>query len=88
LFYVSPANALMRVAVERAASWAATTPTMLLKDGFVITPEQNVGRNYEISPDGQRFLVAKSVNASNAPPPQLVVVQHFDEMLKRLVPTK
>jgi hypothetical protein len=28
------------------------------------------------------------VNVPNAPPPQLVVVQHFDEMLKRLVPTK
>jgi hypothetical protein len=24
----------------------------------------------------------EKVNASNAPPPQLIVVQHFDEMLK------
>jgi Tol biopolymer transport system component len=90
LFYVSPANALMRVGVERAASWAATTPTLLLKDGSVMTPGVNLGRNYDISPDDQRFLVVKPVNASNAPnaPPQLVVVQHFDEMLKRLVPAK
>jgi hypothetical protein len=78
----------MRVGVERAASWAATTPAMLLKDGSVVTPAQNVGRSYDVSPDGQRFLVAKAVSAPNAPPPQLVVVQHFDEMLKRLVPTK
>jgi len=28
------------------------------------------------------------VNAPNGPSPQLIVVQHFDEMLKRLVPTK
>jgi hypothetical protein len=77
----------MRVGVERAASWAATTPAMLLKDGSVVTPAQNVGRSYDVSPDGQRFLVAKPVNASNAPP-QLIVVQHFDEMLKRLVPVK
>jgi serine/threonine-protein kinase len=88
LFYVSPANALMRVGVERAASWAASTPTMLLKDGSVITPGNNLGRNYDVSPDGQRFLVVKPLNASTTPPPQLVVVQHFDEMLKRLVPVK
>jgi eukaryotic-like serine/threonine-protein kinase len=87
LFYVSPTRALMRVGVERAASWAATTPTMMLKDGSVIAQGNNLGRNYDISLDGQRFLVVKPVNASNASP-QLVVVQHFDEMLKRLVPTK
>jgi len=88
LFYVSPTSALMRVGVGRAASWAATTPTMLLKEGSVMTPENNVGRTYDISPDDQRFLMVKAVNAANAPPPQLIVVQHFDEMLKRLVPTK
>jgi serine/threonine-protein kinase len=88
LFYVSPTGALMSVGVERAASWAATTPTMLLRDGSVMTPGNNLGRNYDISRDGQRFLVVKPVNASNAPPPQLIVVQHFDEMLKRLVPAK
>jgi len=88
LFYISPTNAMMRVGVERAASWAATTPTMLLKDGSVVTPVQNVGRNYDISSDSQRFLVVKPVNAPSAPPPQLIVVQHFDEMLKRLVPVK
>jgi hypothetical protein len=60
---------------------------MLLKDGLVVSAAQNVGRNYDVSPDGQRFLVVKPVNASNEAP-QLVVVQHFDEMLKRLVPTK
>jgi serine/threonine-protein kinase len=88
LFYVSPANALMRVGVERAASWMATTPTVLLKDGSVVTPGNNLGRNYDISSDGQRFLVVKQVNVANALPPQLVVMQHFDEELKRLVPAK
>jgi hypothetical protein len=88
LFFVSPANALMRVGIERTAAWAPTTPTMLLKDGSVTTPGNNLGRNYDISPDGQRFLVIKQVTMPNAPPPQLVVVQHFDEMLNRLVPTK
>jgi hypothetical protein len=30
----------------------------------------------------------KPVSEANAAPPQLVVVQHFDEELKRLVPAK
>ena len=88
LFYVSPANALMRVSVERGASWAGTTPATLLKDGSVTTLPGNPGRSYDISPNGQRFLILKPGNALNTPPPQLVVVEHFDALLKRLAPAK
>jgi len=88
LFYVSPTSALMRVGVEHSASWVATTPSTLLKEGSLITLSGNPGRSYDVSPDGQRFLVLKPVNALNALPPQLVVVEHFDALLKRLVPTK
>ena len=38
--------------------------------------------------DGQRFLVLKPGNVLNVPPPQLVVVEHFDALLKRMVPAK
>jgi hypothetical protein len=46
-------------------------------------------QTYDVSADGQRFLMMKAVggDASDAPP-QIVVVQHFDEELKRLLPTK
>lgn len=86
LFYVSPAGAIMRVGVERGASWAATTPAMVVKEGYVTALTGFVGRIYDLSPDGQRFLLLKPASGPNAPPPQLVVVQHFDEELKRLVP--
>ena len=49
----------MRVGVERAPSWAATTPTLLVKEGYFTTPGANAGRTYDISPDGQRFLMIK-----------------------------
>ena len=53
------------------------------------TPLDDIGgRTYDISADGQRFLMLKAVSQPNAPPPQIVVVQHFDEELKRLVPRK
>ena len=89
LFYLSPAGALMRVGVERGPSWAATTPTLLIKEGYVTVPGGNPGRTYDISPDGQRFLLIKAGGGSEqaAAPITLIVVQHFDEELKRLVPT-
>ena len=40
-------------------------------------------------PDGQRFLTLKAYGSdATGAPPQIVVVQHFDEELKRLVPSK
>jgi Tol biopolymer transport system component len=89
LVYVSPTGALMRVGVERAATWAATPPTQLVKEGYATIPGSLSGRSYEIAPDGQRFLMIKEGGADQtAPPASLVVVQHWLDELKRLVPTK
>jgi serine/threonine-protein kinase len=89
LFYVAPTGALMRVGVERAPSWAATTPTLLLKEGYFSSPGDFLGRTYDIAPDGQRFLMIKEGGGSEqTAAPQLIVVQHWLEELKRLVPTK
>ena len=78
----------MRGGVERAPSWAATTPTVLVKEGYY-AGGGNVGRAYDIAPDGQRFLMIKDGAADqNVAPPQIVVVQNWTEELKRLAPTK
>jgi hypothetical protein len=39
-----------------------------------------------VSPDGQSFLVLKSATEPEPQHTELVVVQEFDEELKRLVP--
>ena len=90
LFYVAPTGALMRVGVERGPSWAATTPALLVKDGYSTSPGGFFARTYDISPDGQRFLMIKEGGGAGqtAAPPQIIVVQHWVEELKRLVPTK
>jgi hypothetical protein len=90
LVYVAPTGALMRVGVERAPSWAATTPTLLVKEGHVTIPSGFSGRTYDIAPDGQRLLMIKEGGGSDhsATAPQIIVVQHWTEELKRLVPTK
>jgi hypothetical protein len=50
----------------------------------------SAGRSYDISPDGQRFLMLTQGGGADqtAAPPSLIVVQHWTEELKRLVPTK
>jgi hypothetical protein len=65
-------------------------PTLLVKEGYFTIPVGFPGRTYDVSPDGQRFLVFKQGGgtAQTAAPPQLIVVQHRTEELKRVVPTK
>ena len=84
----SPTGALMRVGVERGPSWAATTPTLLVKEGYFTNPGGDAGRTYDIAPDGQRFLMIKEGGGADqtAAPASLIVVQHWVEELKRLVP--
>jgi len=44
---------------------------------------------YDISADGQRFLMLKEAGADGtAAHVSIIVVQHWGEELKRLVPTK
>ena len=90
LFYVSPLGAIMRVGVDRSTSWTATAPEQVVKRGYFLGPTNGTaGRSYDISPDGKRFLMIKEMPSDQiAASPQIVVVQHFDEELKRLVPTK
>jgi serine/threonine-protein kinase len=90
LFYVAPDNALMRVTLASKATWTASTPTKVLEGRYVMgTLPTTPFRNYDIAPDGRRFLMVKAAASDAAAvPPEIIVVQHFDEELKRLVPTK
>ena len=78
LFYLSIVGAdaaLMRVPVERGATWTAGGPTKLFAGRFFYSeggPGQ--GRTYDVSPDGRRFLMVKDSsngNPSDAPSARL-----------------
>jgi serine/threonine-protein kinase len=88
LFYFAPDGALMRVAVANGAAWSVGAPAKVLDGRYVVRPVGNAYRNYDIAPDGQRFLMMKAAAGDAAGAPQIVVVQHFDEELKRLLPVK
>ena len=88
LIYVSPAGALMRVGVTRGRSWVATTPTVVVREGYYTTP-QWWGLSYDIAADGQRFLMIKEGAVDGtAAPASMIVVQNWVEELKRLFPAK
>jgi hypothetical protein len=76
----------MRVAVASGPTWTVGAPTRVLEGRYVMGG-RIFSRNYDIAPDGQRFLMIKApgVDATGATP-QIIVIQHFDEELKRLVP--
>jgi Tol biopolymer transport system component len=89
LFFLGADGTLMRVPVEATATmWNAGAPTKLLEPRYY-TGGGNPNRSYDVSPDGQRFLMIKAASADpTTVPPNIIVVQHFDEELKRLVLTK
>jgi serine/threonine-protein kinase len=89
LFYVALDGALMRVAVAGGSAWTAGAPMKVLEGRYIVSLAGSTSRHYDIAADGQRFLVVKQPgNVATSVPPQLVIVQHFDEELKGLVPTK
>jgi serine/threonine-protein kinase len=91
LFYLAPEGALMSVPVDpRGTTWSAGTATTLVAGHYYTGLNVFAPRQYDVSPDGQRFLMIKEGGGTDlaVAPPQIIVVQHFDEELKRLVPTK
>jgi serine/threonine-protein kinase len=86
LFYVGADGALLRVPVEASGTtWSAGTPTKLLDGRYYAGDGASGGRAYDVSPDGQRFLMIKAPGTDASAAPALIVVQHWDEELKRLV---
>jgi Tol biopolymer transport system component len=92
LFYLAADGALMRVSVGSGLIWAPSAPTKVFERSYFVGSGLvggNPFRNYDVSADGQRFLMMKAaVSDATDAPPQIVVVQHVDEELKRLVPVK
>jgi eukaryotic-like serine/threonine-protein kinase len=75
------------VAVEIATrpGFAAGKPRVLFEGEYVPTPL--TFPNYDVSPDGQRFLMLKPAEAAEGAPTQINVVLNWFEELKRRVPT-
>ena len=83
LFYRAPGGRMMAVSVETGGSFARGNPQELFTGNYY---SELVGRNYDIAPDGQRFLMIKSSGGPNeAATPSIVVVENWHrELLERV----
>ena len=85
LFYLDASNAMTSVQVSTSGStFSAGTPATVFDTKYV---QSNPSRHYDVSPDGQRFLMIKDGPANpGAMPASMVVVEHWFEELTRRVP--
>jgi serine/threonine protein kinase len=84
LFYRS-GDAMMAVEVATNPVLSASKPRRLFERPYELSSA--LWPDYDVSPDGQRFLMVKMVDESEVPAQINVVLNWFDE-LKRLVPPK
>ena len=88
LFYLDNNNLMMAVPVQTSPTFSAGNPAKLFETRYLVP---NNARTYDVSADGQRFLMIKSTtNAreAGAAPPNIVVVLNWFEELKQRVPVK
>jgi eukaryotic-like serine/threonine-protein kinase len=86
LFYVAPDGGLMAVRAEpRGPKWSSGSPAKVV-EGPYLTRSLRDKPTYDVSTDGKSFLMVKQ--PANQASPQIVVVQNWQEELKRQVPTK
>jgi serine/threonine-protein kinase len=83
LFYLAADGALMSVPVQPGPGFTVGNATRVL-DVASYNISLAAGRSYDVSPDGQRFLVLKDAQQQGAA--QINVVLNWTEELKRLVP--
>jgi eukaryotic-like serine/threonine-protein kinase len=84
LFYRS-GRKMMAVDIATQPGFTAGKPRVLFEGDYLPTPLQFP--NYDVSQDGQRFLMLKPSEQEAAAPTQINVVLNWFEELKRLAPT-
>jgi serine/threonine-protein kinase len=84
LFYRS-GDKMMAVEIATQPSFSVGKPRMLFEGRYGPPPVPIP--NYDVSPDGQRFLMLKPSETTEAAPTQINVVLNWFEELKQKVPT-
>ncbi|MGA7793131.1 MAG: protein kinase [Candidatus Acidiferrales bacterium] len=84
LFYRSGNNKMMAVEIATQPGFVAGTPRMLFEGQYA--PAPLTFPNYDVSPDGQRFLMLKPVEQAESALTQINVVLNWFEELKQKVP--
>jgi Tol biopolymer transport system component len=84
LFYRS-GDKMMTVEITEQPGFSAGKPKVLFEGQYKVDQFPGTGNNYDVSSDGQRFLMVKETEQSKSAT-QIIVVQNWFEDLKRRVP--
>jgi serine/threonine-protein kinase len=84
LFYDSGRGSLMVVSVADAATFTFGNPTKMFDGQYYSSP--SAGRTFDVSPDGQKFLMIKEATADGrrSTANMVVVLDWFDELRQRM----
>ncbi len=82
LFYRN-GEAVIAVSIDTDPSFTPGNPEVVFEGQYF---GAGSGRSYDVSPDGERFLMIKQVESASAPT-QIIVVLNWLTELQRLVPT-
>ena len=85
LFYRS-SNKMMAVPITTQAGFSAGKPTVLFEGTYAVSGFPATGVAYDVTPDGQRFLMVKELTQGSEGRQQINVVLNWLEELKRRVP--
>ncbi|MDA2924647.1 hypothetical protein MYX65_08335, partial [Acidobacteria bacterium AH-259-L09] len=85
LFYRN-ADKMMVVSIQTAPTFKAGAPRLLFEGSYNYRPNEETS-DYDITPDGQRFVMVTS-SEQERPARQVNVILNWFEELKRLVPTE
>ena len=76
---------LWAVPVDTQGGFRVGTPEPLIQQPYFVG---GLGRNYDVSPDGERFLMITMADSTErSENNEVVLVQNWGQELKRLVPT-
>ena len=86
LFYRN-GNRMMAVEITTQPAFSAGTPKLLFEGNYVFNSSL-LSNSYDVSPDGQRFLLMKANQSAQAAASQINVLLNWFEELKAKVPVK
>ena len=91
LFYRRPGDgAMMVVALDTNPTVTAGPPELLFDGPYALAPEWAVvaSRDYDLAPDGERFLMMRSATDGGSGDTQIIVVQNWLDELEQRLPSR
>ncbi|MFQ5817680.1 MAG: protein kinase [Terriglobia bacterium] len=83
LFYRN-GDQMMAVAIDSRSGFTAGKPSVLFEGEYLAASRW--GRNYDVAPDGQRFVMIQEAEQETGPPELYVVLNWFEELRRRAPP--